>query len=365
MKTASAALTLVLSCLLGGPLAAQEEPTAETVARIERLIDLLGSDAWSDREEATKALIELGEATTPFLLEVKEETDDYEIRQRISRILTATGGWAHDPEEVRSRVGQKLALFKAQEAWSSSQRNPERVYLQDGFFQIVEELKEMGTGIGPAIAAEALASEGADLVTYRANLAYLLGEIEAGDAAASLVRLLADEASEVRAAAAHALGKIDSGEHRQALRKSIGDEDELVRVRAVLALGEVREKEVVDWMIDLLAHEDPAVRQAAIFSLGQLTRQTHGFNAYYPDRRRNRSIERWRGWWEGERETFEFPSRPVRRRGDKSEPSTRAGVALRAVEVAPDREVIIDEEGPIAEPPAIEDVPEGPEDEDK
>ena len=165
----------------------------------------------------------------------------------------------------------------------------------------------MGPGIGKAIAGAALEAEAG---IYRTNLTYLLGEIKNRDVGPALAKLLADPEPDVRSAAAFSLGKIGDLEIETLRVTAQTDADTRVRVRAIVALGKGRQKQVVDWLIEFLGHADPEVRQAANYTLNQATRQDLGFNAYYPESRRNRAVDKWKKWWGENKDGFEFPSRP-------------------------------------------------------
>lgn len=370
-------ITTLLGLVLAVTAAAQEaELSAEAAARVDALIAELGSDSWEDRERATTDLIGFGVAATSRLIAAKEASDDVEVRRRISRILTETGGWAQDPDEIKVRVGEKLDLFRSQPAFQTYDRDPEQVWIQEGFQEVVAELSQMGPGIGKAIASAALE---ADSQVHRTNLTYLLGELKNREVGGTLVKLLSDPEPDVRSAAAFSLGKIGEIE-LDALRSAAQkDADAKVRVRAIVALGKGRQKQVVDWLIEFLTHPDPEVRQAANYTLNQATRQDHGFNAYYPESRRNRAVDKWKKWWGENKEGFDFPSRPEgdRRRANRFEAEVwidgvpAAGAAAPApVQIFERVEVeeVPDLEGPPAiEPPAVleqppEEVPEVPED---
>lgn len=364
MKRILTALALLVPlAILAMPLPAQvheDGPTPETAEKIGQLIADLGSDDWQTREEATRELAKMGPVTTPFLLEAKKGTDDYEVLRRISRVLEETGGWAADPEEVQRKVGQKLAIFKGQPIVQMSPGDIEDQWIDETYQSAIEELRGLGAGVGGALSSEALSS---DSPVYRANLCYLMGALGAADQAPALAKLLEDSDASVRGMAAHALGELGGSGELEALHKcASSDADANVRVHAVLALGRTKDRSAVDWLIDFLGHDDVSVRQAAIYILGRTTGKNHNYNPYFPPAKRKQAVERWKTWWQENRDTFEFPaSFPESRRSRlyRMERAVRieAGVGPGALvpppvpvppEAVPQEEVVPQEDAPQA-----------------
>jgi len=58
---------------------------------VDELIEKLGSDEWSEREAASKALAEKGSEIIPRLIDAYKESDDAEVKKRIDTILEKFG----------------------------------------------------------------------------------------------------------------------------------------------------------------------------------------------------------------------------------------------------------------------------------
>src|SRR5215471_19700499 len=88
-------LGLALAGLMLSPVAAEEKPDA---AKIDKLIEQLGSDSFKEREEATKALDALGEPALEKL-EQALKSPDAEVRKRATMLVARIG-----PRALSARV---------------------------------------------------------------------------------------------------------------------------------------------------------------------------------------------------------------------------------------------------------------------
>ena len=298
-----------LAALLILPAWGQDGVDPDTATRIRQLITSLGADDWSERENATEALIALGRVTTPFLLTVRASTDDAEVERRVGRVLRATGGWVDDPAEIRRQIGGNLDSLHEEAIFEIQPWNVEEVHLIPGFEPMVEELKRIGPAVGQAL-VQALADPVATPI-FRANLAFLLGKLEVADAVKPLVGCLEDADEYVRVAAARSLGALAAADAVGPLcARAVRETEPTVRQQLVLALVGMRVPEAVDGLIDLLEAEEAEVRQAAVYALGRLTGVSLRFNPYYPAERRARGVAEWRSWWGERSDSFVFPDPP-------------------------------------------------------
>jgi hypothetical protein len=294
---------------LASPVGAQEGVDSETEARIRGLVEDLGSDEWSVREGATEELIAIGRSATPFLLAARREIGDIEVTLRIARVLRATGGWVDDPEEIQRQVGGKLDRLRGQPIFAVRSWDPEQVDLVEGFYPVVEELRQIGPALGEALIGSL--DDPAATPVFRANLAFLLGTMNVTAGAEPLVDMLDDSDDLVRIAAARSLGVLAQAETVGALcERARAETDTPVRMQVILALSGMRVEAAVDGLIDLLDDPEPEVRQVAIYALGRATGVAHGYNPFYPAERRARGVARWRSWWDQQRGSFVFPARP-------------------------------------------------------
>jgi hypothetical protein len=81
-------LSLFAVCLFTVPLLADDRPKA-TPEEIAKLIKQLDADEFDTREQATEALIKLGEPTEDALKKVAAETKSIEVKQRVERVLVS------------------------------------------------------------------------------------------------------------------------------------------------------------------------------------------------------------------------------------------------------------------------------------
>ena len=81
-----ACLALFLSAVVGGEDTKTVGP-AKTPAEIDRLIKQLGSDNYSERDAASKALEAIGEPVRDALLNAATKCDDAEVRLRAEKVI--------------------------------------------------------------------------------------------------------------------------------------------------------------------------------------------------------------------------------------------------------------------------------------
>jgi hypothetical protein len=105
----------------------------------------------------------------------------------------------------------------------------------------------------------------------RVQAATFLGQLQAAEATAPLLRLLDANDSSVRFAASRALGWIGSDQARPRLRELVAEDgDDGVRAEAVVALGEIGCADDLEFLLPLLVDPSLRVRGGTAIALGRL-----------------------------------------------------------------------------------------------
>lgn len=120
MRTVTVVCAVVGLAFLAGAEGLGGEPRKESEAgRVARLIEQLGDDEFDSREEASKALVALGEPALAALRKAAASSTDLEIRRRAKRAVDAIsarmaakelakwqGAWKVDPDGVITIEGE-------------------------------------------------------------------------------------------------------------------------------------------------------------------------------------------------------------------------------------------------------------------
>ena len=101
-------------------------------------------------------------------------------------------------------------------------------------------------------------------------MAWALGELGGGRAAAALSEALSDDIDHVRGMAAQALGKVGNGERIEGVIRVLNDADSSVRFHAAGALGKIGSERAVGALILALKDESHLVRLQAAVALGTI-----------------------------------------------------------------------------------------------
>ena len=241
-------------------------PDADSQARIKTLIAQLGSDSFSEREEASEELAAGGVAAVGLL-----------------RAATK-----HDDLEVRWRARDALAVVEQNDLSSDV---------------LMAALRVLGRRKPPLLTKVLLdyAPHAAD-ADITEELCLALASAVGGDADPQLVQALTDKLPIKRAIAGAALSRGGCRKQFPAVRRLLRDPDLLVRCRVALALLEARDKSAVPVLIELLAdlplaeaeHVESMLLQLAADSApkGSLDdRQDTGPTA------RGKYRDAWAEWW--------------------------------------------------------------------
>jgi hypothetical protein len=256
-------------------------PDADTQARIKSLIAQLGSDLFSEREEASEGLAECGVAAVGLLRKATHHTD----------------------LEIRRRARDALALIEQNDLSSDI---------------LIAALRVLGHRKPPRLAEVLLdyAPHAADAdIIEEVCLSLAAAIVPDGDADPQLVRALADHSPIKRAVAGAALGRSGCRKQLPAVRRLLRDPDLQVRRRVALALVEAREKAAVPVLIDLLTQLPRAEAEQVESMLLQLAGDSAPKGSLTDDRpdtaphergKRGRYRDAWAEWWKQHGDGFDL-----------------------------------------------------------
>ena len=243
-------------------------PDADSQARIQSLIGQLGSDSFSEREDASEELAGYGLAAVG-LLRAATQNADLEIRRRARDALAII-----EKNDLSSDV--LIAALRV-----LGQRKPAR-------------MAEVLLDYAPHSADAEITEELCQALAYAA----LLDRRDAGptrDADPRLVQALNDKSPIKRAIAASALCIGGCRKQLPAVRRLLREPDPHVRRRVALALLEARDKAAVPVLIDLLAELPPAEAEHIEAMLSQVAGDTAPKGSL--DAARGKYRDAWAEWW--------------------------------------------------------------------
>jgi len=121
--------------------------------------------------------------------------------------------------------------------------------------------------------------------------------IRVGPRAESLVHpAMKDEDLEVRTRADEILMAYKDAQSGRASRVA----------QAADLLARAKDPAAIDSLLALIDHGDSDIRHAVEYGLRRLTGKRFGFNAHDDDAKRAEPVKKWRTWWKGSRESFDF-----------------------------------------------------------
>ncbi len=236
-------------------------PDADSQARMQSLIEQLGSDSFSEREEASEELAGYGVAAVG-LLRAATQNDDLEIRRRARDALTII-----EKNDLSNDV--LIAALRV-----LGHRKPAR-------------MTEVLLDYAPHSADAEITEE---LCQGLASAA-----MRGGDADPRLVQALNDKSPIKRAIAASALCAGGCRKQLPAVRRLLREHDPQVRRRVALALLEARDKAAVPVLIELLAELPPAEAERIESMLSQVAGDTAPKGSL--DAARDKYRDAWAEWW--------------------------------------------------------------------
>lgn len=236
---------------------------------IEPLVVVLGDDNRFVRTRVAKALVDIGEAAIPSLIDALRDTDN-DLRSNAAWALEKLN-WK--PEDPRHR----LLFAIAQQNWEACIELGEAAveFLIALLFENASDIRANVTGvlgrIGDRRAVQpliALLSDGN--YDIRARAATALGQIGDERALEGLILSLHDQAWQVRANAAAALGQLHNALAVQSLLNIAYDSDADVRTSVAEALGLIGDNRAMDMLLVMLRDKEPLVSASAAGALGRL-----------------------------------------------------------------------------------------------
>ena len=236
-------LALDVDLKLGARLAGEVKP--EFQGQTVGMVSVLEMPDWFKVE---LWVITRSEAAIPELLRALED-EDYGVRKKAVEAL----GEMNSPEAI---PGLPRAL------------PDEHFYVP---WREIEALVKISPpeAISRFLMLRVLANDKSDV---RKRAAEVLGKISLPEVIPGLLLLqaLADEHSSVRGRAAEALGKIGSPEAVPGLLQALADEHFLIRARAAEALGKIGSPEAIPGLLQALKDKDLDVRWSAAEALGKI-----------------------------------------------------------------------------------------------
>jgi HEAT repeat protein len=242
-------------------------PTDADRRRIADLVRQLGSEAYAEREAASRELVLRGEPAREALRGAAGDPDP-EVRRRAARCL----------EEIATGPGPELPMAAAR----ALSRRP----VPDAAAVFLAFLPHAG-------------DEGVEAAVRDALLAL---HPESGRLDPAVTAALADPRPAVRGAAAHVAGRRGNETQRADVRRLLDDPDLTVRFRAARALLAAGDRAAVPALIDLLVQAPQTLLWQVEEALFQLAgdKAPSIAAADLPSEARRRARDAWAAWWERE-----------------------------------------------------------------
>jgi hypothetical protein len=259
-------------------------PAATLDPKTYDLIEQLGDDSFFKREEASRALVDLG-VPARKALQAALKHDDLEVRYRAGRCL----------KEIEGATAADL-LSAAVRAVARSKPAGAARFLLDHL---------------PALLSDPFLQP----VAYEAREALAALAVRDGKADPALVAALADALPTVRTAAAVALARAGAFDRVPALRPLLSDPEADVRASVALALARRKHKEVIPVLIGILDEQPLPARFGAVEEvLFRLAGDKSPMltDAGIPGRHRYRKD--WERWWRDNKDAVDLS---VLEAGDK------------------------------------------------
>jgi hypothetical protein len=251
----------------------RQTPDVATLRRAQQLIEQLGSDSFSVREQASADLLALGPGVLPLLQQTVRKTADLEVRRR-----------AHD------------AVRQLQSRWTPA--------LAAAVVRLLGQRKPLGT-------VETLLAflPGPYDASVREEIQNTLVAVARSqrESHSSLVQALASPEPVRRTAAAVTLCRLGAGEYRPAVGKLLHDSDATVRLQVARELASVGDRQAVPVLIELLAQLPVDEAEQAEEVLFCLAGPHAPATPLGPDTLgQQKCRDAWRSWWRAHGEQVEM-----------------------------------------------------------
>jgi HEAT repeat protein len=238
--------------------------------RMHRLIEQLGDEEFTVREQASRELVALGARARPLLQEAAASSDP-EVRRRAQACLRKIGDKEGNNVEVVAAAARLLAARKP-------------------------------AGCAGVLLAYVPAAE-MDGVADVVRDALVPLAVQDGKPDPTLVAGLGDRQPACRGAAAEALCRAGVRESLPALRKLLEDPDRGVRLRAALGLVSLREKDAVEPLIALLDHLPLSQTEPVELFLERLAADhVPSLPEQKDEEARRKYRQTWQKWWKENQE---------------------------------------------------------------
>jgi HEAT repeat protein len=242
--------------------------------RVAKLIKMLGSDDFDEREDASRQLVALGSRVLKDLQDATKDPD-VEVVRRAEECLR------------QIKQGSTVHVLQAAVRQLGRTKDPAAAGVLLGYLPTADQ--------------EGLADEVRETLTSLA--------VREGKADAAVVAALADKDPLRRAAAGAALARAKVADELPAVRKLMADSDAKVKARVALALASIREKAAVPVLISLL--DDPGLNgvevatiEDTLFRLGEDRSPLAVASSDATARKKYR--EAWEAWWKDHAEKIDL-----------------------------------------------------------
>jgi len=309
---------------------------------VDELIKKLGSDEWSEREAASKALAEKGETVVPALLKEYKKTEDFEVKSRIVTILDKLGypspeGMEKIEEIITDYEKSRFADEEEDAEEAEQQKEESEKKAKEKELKLLEELRKIKHSADYLVRLLATKTEVerrskavaellsgligggiGDIPGMKLNLPKKLGPGVKMRMKVVIVRGGKKKVVEVEDGKVVKGGGIDrNATPLTALIRTVKEaEDRRLRISAINALGLRGEKRAVSVLLKLLESNDDELRNAAAEALRKITGNDFG---PYPDTNPEKveeELQRWKEWWDANKDNEEYQLPKSRKQED-------------------------------------------------
>jgi len=243
---------------------------------VEPLTEQLCEDSWTIRKAAAEALWEIGQpAVKRLITNLSAENPDIQF-------------WSI---QILGEIGDKEAVQPLIKKLDDGEQNEEKkISIIKALGEIEDDsaidtlIEQLGSSswfvrraagealwqIGPPAIKPLIKSLNSNIIDIRYWCAKVLGEMQAREATADLLKLLKDEEWSIRSGAAYALGEIGEESSAEELMKYLEDPNEIVRKNVVIALGQIGDAKAIHSSSEALEDESEWVRRYAAETLEKL-----------------------------------------------------------------------------------------------
>jgi len=294
-------------------------PADKLAEAVKKHLPGLRSEDVGARDDAERALKQLGRQAVPLLVEAARKESDAEVKGRLMGILAAWKAYDAVPELLKGKVEGFLREFHKfaadenrggfvrwdrQEGAYSFPYNMEPGYVNLGLLNRLEHRDLLDSPVGIRALAEKLRSPGFSPAQSRL-LAALFAYVDSS-AATDLVLEAIKQASDAQTKCflQIALGWSSDAKAREALLAGLKEKDVWMRRATFIGLERTKDGAAVPKLLDLLTDADPETRWNASFVLRELGGDPLTVNVLLPDDELKPALAAARQWWSKNQATF-------------------------------------------------------------